>query len=44
MCFKHFMWYGYINAALNLSIGAGCIYVRKIMKKLAKGADRNDDK
>lgn len=44
MCFKYVMWYGYFNAALILSIGVGCICVRKIMKKLAKGADRNDDK
>lgn len=44
MCFKYFMWYGYFNAALILSIGEGCIYVRRLIKKLAKEADRNDDK
>lgn len=47
MCGEYAMnslFYALVSFGLTFLLGVGCICVRKIMKKLAKGADRYDDK
>lgn len=47
MCGEYTMnsvFYGLVSFGFAFLLGESCICVRKIMKKLAKGADRYDDK